>query len=66
MCTSIIWMMNICGYDYITCLNVVRTPLLLSYKRTSWLLGILFFDPFLELLGYELLHNTTAVKQWEI
>ena len=56
-CTSILRGIHIRGYDSITCLTALCLPLLPPEKRHPLILGIPFFDKFLELPGYELLQQ---------
>ena len=45
---------------------IVRLPLLSSGGITPQLLGMPFFDTFMEHMGYEFLQHTFSVKPWVI
>ena len=53
---------NILGYDYIAFLNSVRFLLMPSGGIIQRLLGIPFFEPFLELLGSDFLQHNHKEK----
>ena len=45
------------GCGHISCLTDVQIPLMLSYRKTLQLSGILFFEPLLELLSSDFLQH---------
>ena len=50
------------GYGPISCLTVIRLPLLTSDGRIMYLSGIPLFEPFLELLSSKLLQHNIGIK----